>query len=374
MRLNLLSRLRTIMAYLYIMVGLLIIFTENFAPFIDGGLRFAFGIIIISYGAFRMYSNYKNSNKNQGQTPNLILIFLFSILGLSACSTNSTEKKFNDINPTIYVDATLEPVMKEELFVFNSIDGSYIQAKYVPGEEAIKALLNDSTSLIIVPNTLTKSQADHLNKLTYYPKTSKIAIDAISFITNSSIKDLQLTYQQVTDIISGKIKSWDELNVGTKKLPIQVVFDNEESSTLRYIVDSVCPSKSLGSNVTALQDNKSVIEYVSNNNNAIGIIGVCWISDSKDSLHLSFKDKINAVSISNKYSTENYFKPYQAYMYDGVYPFTRNVYAINKETYSGILTRFTTFLNNDKGQRIILKAGLFPANAPIRLIQVKSEL
>ncbi len=68
------------------------------------------------------------------------------------------------------------------------------------------------------------------------------------------------------------------------------------------------------------------------------------------------------------------YKPYQAYMYEGVYPFTRGVYVVNNEPYSGLLSRFASFLTNDKGQRILYKAGLFPAYAPIRLIQVNTEL
>lgn len=375
MRLNLLSRFRYLMAFLYVIVGLLILFTQDFAPSIKGGFRIALGIVVIGYGAFRIYFNLNKSNRDQNQNPVLILISIISFSVLSSCSNSTTTDKVpNDFNPTIYVDETLEPVIKEELFVFNSIDGVEIKAVYVPGEVAIKALLNDSTSLIIVPNTLTQNQVEHLNKMTYYPKTSKIAIDAVSFITSSTIKSINLTYSQVADIISGKISTWNEFSAENKNLPLQVVFDNKESSTVRFIVDSVSKSASMGSNVTALQNNHSVIEYVANNKNAIGIIGVSWISDRNDSLHLSFLDKINVVSISNKNDSESFYKPYQAYMYDGVYPFTRNVYTINKETYSGILSRFVTFLNNDKGQRIILKSGLYPSNAPVRLIQVKSEL
>ena len=155
--------------------------------------------------------------------------------------------------------------------------------------------------------------------------------------------------------------------------PIKAHMNSSIETLSKYHLD-IISINIIATNQPKKGKDHSVIEYVANNKNAIGIIGVSWISDRNDSLHLSLLDKINVVSISNKNDSESFYKPYQAYMYDGVYPFTRNVYTINKETYSGILSRFVTFLNNDKGQRIILKSGLYPFNAPVRLIQVKSEL
>jgi len=43
------------------------------------------------------------------------------------------------------------------------------------------------------------------------------------------------------------------------------------------------------------------------------------------------------------------------------------------EAYNGLGSGFATFVGSDKGQRIILKDGLVPANSPIRLIEVNTN-
>jgi phosphate transport system substrate-binding protein len=71
---------------------------------------------------------------------------------------------------------------------------------------------------------------------------------------------------------------------------------------------------------------------------------------------------------------DNSYKPYQAYIYQGVYPLTRDVYAVNAEPRNGLATGFTAFLASDRGQRIILKSGIIPAIAPVRIVNVRENL
>lgn len=373
---DLVAKFRTLMAFIYILVGLYILFTENFMDFIQGGFRVALGVLIIGYGMARIYFAYFKKNSNQDRGSNLVLIF-FILFFNASCSTNSSKAvDGTEIAPVIYVDATLEPVMKEEVFLFSAMEGKEIDVRYVPENIAKEKLLKDSTSLVIITNPLTAGELDVLKKKSYYPKSVKIAVDAIALITNKTVKDSFISVNQVRDILTGKMTKWNEISKSNKNEPIQLIFDNKESSTVRFMVDSVCKGQPLSTNVTALENNRDVIEFVSKNNNSIGLIGISWISDSTDSLHLSFHKKINVLFISHYdvATGENSYKPYQAYMYEGVYPYTRGVYVINNEPYDGLLSKFTNFLANEKGQRIILKSGLFPAYAPIRLIEVKSDL
>ena len=369
------SKLRIFMSLLYIPIGAFILYSDDFAGFLQGGFRIAFGILVIGYGIARLYYAFFKQSSNQDQTNNLILI-TFLILSSSSCGRTTQNETGTDLAPTIYVDETLEPVIKEEVFVFDSMEGSSLNVKYVPENIAIDMLLKDSTALVIVSNPLDSGEINYMNKKSYYPKVSKLAVDAVAVIANLDCKDSVLSISTVKDILIGKIVKWSQINGNVNSQPVKLVFDNKESSIVKFMRDSVCQGGDLGGNIFALDKNEEVIKFVSENRDAIGLIGVSWISDRSDSLHLTFHDKIKVMSISHKDDlTEGVsYKPYQAYMYEGVYPFTRGVYVINNEPYSGLLSRFASFLTNDKGQRILYKAGLFPAYAPIRLIQVNTEL
>jgi phosphate transport system substrate-binding protein len=124
-----------------------------------------------------------------------------------------------------------------------------------------------------------------------------------------------------------------------------------------------------------LEYNRDVIEYTSTHPGVLGFIGASWISNSDDSLHLSFHKKIKVVSISNnsRPDQDNSYKPYQAYLVDRIYPLTRDIYIINAEPRNGLVTGFSAFVASDKGQRIILKSGVLPAIAPNRLINIRKD-
>jgi phosphate transport system substrate-binding protein len=66
-------------------------------------------------------------------------------------------------------------------------------------------------------------------------------------------------------------------------------------------------------------------------------------------------------------------KPYQAYIKTKDYPFTRNVFMINRQTRAGLGMGLVSFVAGDKGQLMILKSGLVPAIAPVRLVQINTK-
>lgn len=88
----------------------------------------------------------------------------------------------------------------------------------------------------------------------------------------------------------------------------------------------------------------------------------------------------DAIAISDGYkplsgsSTENSYKPFQAYIALGNYPMRRRIYLILSEPRNGLASGFTSFVTSDWGQRIILKSGILPATQPVRLVNVRDQL
>jgi len=184
-----------------------------------------------------------------------------------------------------------------------------------------------------------------------------------------------ITVDQIRAILTGKLTQWNQINPASSAGKIKVVFDNEKSGIVKYLVDSICAGKLVTSNVFALEYNRDVIEYTSTHPGVLGFIGASWISNPDDSLHLSFHRKIRVVSVSNdsRPDADNSYKPYQAYLVDKIYPLTRDIYIINAEPRNGLATGFSSFVASDKGQRIILKSGILPAIAPTRVINIRKD-
>ena len=150
---------------------------------------------------------------------------------------------------------------------------------------------------------------------------------------------------------------------GNTSYKYKIVMDGvNATSTVRYAIDSILRGKPLGKNVEAAQSSPGVIEYVSKNPNAIGMIGVSWVGNQDDSAQLSFLNKIKIASIRcDLCPGEPYTKPYQANLATGRYPFRRGLYYILKENFGGLGNGFMNFMVFERGQLIFKRAYLLPA-------------
>ena len=149
--------------------------------------------------------------------------------------------------------------------------------------------------------------------------------------------DSLITVDQFKEILTGKVTDWKQLNPASRLGELQLVFDNPNSSTVHYVLDSICGGMPLSKDLKAQKTNPEVISYVAKNPAALGVIGVNWIGNPADSTRLSFNDaiRIMAVSRADSATVGNIFKPYQAYLALNQYPLTRNVYILLNDPKSG---------------------------------------
>lgn len=311
---------------------------------------------------------------------NIAIALLFSTIVVLLQSCGGSSQKSGDTptsgSATIYVDQTFQPIISQVIEVF---EGIYSKAKlaphYVSETDALNALLKDSTHIIVTSRKLTAKEVDYFKSKSLFPRISRIATDGIALIINRQNKDSLITVDQIRRMLVGDIDSWSQIGGSSNLGKLKIIFDNQNSSTVRYLLDSLCRGDRLSPQVSALTKNEDVVEYVSKTPNSIGIIGVSWISNKKDSTCMSFLDKIRvmAVSYASKATPNNSYQPYQAYLATKDYPLTRDIYTITTDPSSGLPTGFASFISGEKGQRIILRAGVFPATQPVRVIQVNND-
>ncbi|WP_250432103.1 PstS family phosphate ABC transporter substrate-binding protein [Pontibacter ruber] len=275
-------------------------------------------------------------------------------------------------NIKISVDESFQPIIDTQLSTFHSLyKYATIKAAYKPEGEVIKELLNDSIRIAILSRDLTPDEKAVFEKKKLIPRVTKIAIDAVALVVNNQNPDTLLTVDQLKAIFSGKVNSWSALNPKNNLKDITVVFDNNNSSTARFIRDSVLVNQPVKPGTYATNSHTELIDYVAKNEKALGVIGVNWVSDFDDTTAVGFLKKVKVVGISTETdpeTTESYYQPYQAYIAQGTYPLRRYLYIINTEGRAGLGTGFASFVAGDKGQRIILKSGLVPATMPIRVV------
>ncbi len=317
-------------------------------------------------------------------------VFLLILCGSVFLYGCANEKKEPTDTPTsgevnIIVDESFQQLFDNQIYTFESLyPNARIHAKFLPENEAILRLINDSCKVVVMCRDLTSAEHKQFESRNIFPISTKIAEDAIAFVVNNQNTDTVFTVEKIKSILLGNDTLWSQINKQSQLKKINIVFDNKGSANTSYMKDTLLQGKEFSKNAFAVNSNPEVIEYVSKNKNAIGVLSVNWISDSDDSLTINFLQKIKVVAVSQGdgsdvglpkasevYTIPKAFKPYQAYIKTRDYPFTRSVYMINRQTRAGLGMGFVSFVAGDKGQMMILKAGLIPAIAPVRLIEIK---
>lgn len=277
----------------------------------------------------------------------------------------------------IAADESFRPIIQEEIDVFEGLFPlAGIVPRYTTEVDAINLLLKDSVRLAIATRTLTSEEMSSFHSRKFYPREIKLATDGLALIVNRQNPDSLISMRDIRRILTGEVESWKEVYPQSRMNNIFVVFDNQNSSTVRFATDSICGGKPLSATkVKALQTNQQVIDYVAKTPDAIGVIGVNWLGNRSDTTNLSFRDEIRVMSVSAEdvATSENSYKPYQAYLYYGDYPLARPIYILLNDPRNALPWGFASFLTSDRGQRIILKSGLVPATQPVRVVDVKDE-
>lgn len=309
----------------------------------------------------------------------LFALFSISILVIQGCNQDN---KIPGDGPTygrieISADQTLQPLTDAEI---NAFEGLYTMARvspqYKPESEVFPDLLNGKIKVIVATRELTNAELKIFHERKIYPKTVKIAYDAVALITNKNGKDLKITFEQFKDLFRGNKKN--PAKAGIKFLPGKslIVADNKNSSTVRKILE-IAGAGNLPQNIFAVNNSREVVSYVSKDKNAIGIIGVNWIVNNSDSSTNNFLNLVKVVAImppDTSAGAGDYYLPYQAYIARKFYPLWRNVYLISAEARNGLGSGFIAFAAGEKGQRVVLKSGLVPATMPVRLVEIKDQL
>lgn len=318
-------------------------------------------------------------------------------LGLGATSCMKYEKDPNSSTSgttTMVCDNTFENILKQEVDVFEyQYPDAHILVRYGTQAEAFDSLFSLNTRSVVVSRDLTpeekrglKAKYKRERNANINVRSAKIAVDAVAFIVNPKNTCEKLTVSELADIMSGESPQWNDLEP-SKLGEIKIILDQKGSSLATFLSDSLLNGRPLGPNVFQAGSIPEVFKIVENNPNAIGVLGVSWITSDMDSADISREELAESVladgavmgaTLTNrvkvlKVNRDNEvtaYKPYQQYIFDGSYPLFRQIYMITTASTSNVAGGFYSFVTGPIGQKIIMKTGILPARVSIQQVEL----
>ena len=182
-----------------------------------------------------------------------LLIVLLSLATLSACNQKPKDGMTDTYTSgviAIAADESFQPIVQEEVDVF---EGVYplagIVPRYTTEVNAINLLLKDSVRVAIATRTLTSEEMNSFHSRKFFPREIKLATDGLALIVNRKNTDSIISVRDIKRILTGEIKRWIEIYPKSQLGEIQLVFDNKNSSTVRFATDSLCKGKPLSTDL-----------------------------------------------------------------------------------------------------------------------------
>ncbi len=275
---------------------------------------------------------------------------------------------------TIAADESFQPLVMQLTSAYEGIyPKTHFDIVYKPEQQAINMMLHDSARMVIVTRTLNPNERAILNQKKIKGATEKIATDGVALIINRENTDSLITMNELRSVFSGKTKTWAQLEGGNQTVPITLVFDNNNSSNLEFMLKTLAVKDISKLRIFTTRSNKEVIEYVRGNPSALGFIGVNWISDSDEPLSIELARDLRVMGVSDKEKPtkrDDYFQPFQEDLGMQRYPLRRPVYIVSRETHPGLGGGLINYITRDAGSLIIRKLGLWPRMPYDRIINI----
>ena len=283
----------------------------------------------------------------------ILMVLLFCAACNNQTQNNKEQNQQQSKNLHISVDESFEPVIREQIKVFESAyPDTKVVAEYKSEADCIRDLEKDSTKVVIISRELSRDETKYFDQqIKYKPEFAELAEDAIAVIVNVNNPDSVFTANDIKQLLAGK---------GNKKL--QVAIDgNNATSTVRYLKDSVLKGAPFGKNITGAKNSEGLINYIAANENAVGFVGISWITSPQNDQQEKAVSKVKTALLQCKNCEKGVFaKPSQQTITFNQYPLVRGLYYVLKENYAGLGSRLVFFLTTERGQLIFKRALLVP--------------
>lgn len=306
-----------------------------------------------------------------------VYVYLFFVILFSSCQQKKTKSaelktitRYDTYSGVLNVtcDSGLESIIKQHEEVFEYLyDSVQLNLTYQTEKEMFVDFRSKKSTVMLLARPLTEAEISAFkNSDTIYIKQLPVANDAVALIGSKDFEDKDMDVELLKKYFNPKNSSQSP----------PLVFGDQNSSVVRFVLDYLGYKEKVSANVFALKTNEEVIDYVSKNSNVIGFIPFNLVSDADDERVKKLLERIKILSLRAKTKEGGTIRvsANQSDIITGDYPLIRKLTVVTRYGQGDNLeSLFISFLNREKGAKIFLKAGLIPAKMPERDIIVNES-
>jgi len=219
----------------------------------------------------------------------------------------------------------------------------------------IASLINKTCDVASASREMSTKEVELARQRNVFPREFVVAYDGVAVIVNNDNPVDKLTIEDLHKIFTAKATNWKEF--GGKNLPIVTLSREVSSGTHIYFKEEVIhlgkkdSTEEFSSQTLLLSSSQAIVEEVSNNEAAIGYLGMGYVSERTKALLLAKGDQFYPPDIDN--------------VIKKTYPLARPLYFYTNGQPQGIVKLFIEFALGPKGQQQFKETGFVPVGVTI---------
>lgn len=214
----------------------------------------------------------------------------------------------------------------------------------------IASLISNTTSIATASREITQKEIDMARNRGVEPNETVIGFDGVALIVNKNNPVSQLTINQLHEIFTGEKTNWKDF--GGEDRYIVTLSREVSSGTYAYFKEVVvklgkkAASDEFSSDTLLLSSSQAIVEEVSVNDEAIGYLGMGYVSDRTKTLSVAKDSEFVSPDVNSVLSKK--------------YPLSRPLYFFTNGEPQGITKLFVDFALSPKGQKQMVESGFVP--------------
>lgn len=289
------------------------------------------------------------------------------ILSISACTEDALKIKYyptieekNTGALDIYCDEDLKSIIEQqiEIFVLNYPNAN-VHPVFLSEKDLVEKLLNGTIRTAILSRNLTKAETEKISQVNEIKCSQHVlAKSALVLVANKSV------HKTISDAALKALFTDGKT---------QIIVEGKESNRLQ-IVRSELGINSFGKQIFAMNSLDSIINYLEQNQDAVGVIDYANISDENAARTIEILSKISVLKI-NTYcdSIAEIVSANPNDIYTGCYPLVAPINYVLTDLQNKVAGGFLNFLIKPKSSRIFLRGGFIPFRLPEREIVIDTS-
>jgi len=284
------------------------------------------------------------SKKSISYMITLLLVTSLALFGAGCVGNDGSEEEMQSI--IIKGSDTVLPLAQAEAEVF-MMEYPDTSVSIIGGGSGvgIAALIDGEIDIAMTSREMKGSEIENAQANGIDPLEQTIAWDGISVVVNPENPVSEMTFEQIKAIYVGDVSIWNE--VGGEDREIVVLSRDSSSGTYEYFKDEVLAGNEYRADALITPSTGAIIQTVSQNQNAIGYVGVAYLDGTT-----------KALAVDNDSGAE---EPTSENILAGTYPLARPLYFYTNGEPTGLALEFIEFISSETGEETIFEVGYFPA-------------